>query len=360
MKLKSYNEGGSTAPLATPVPTGAPGSATAAIEAYLGGTSTGSPTINYTPGDPYKAKLAKITAEREAKEEADRLAKLEHERELARLRALSARVVDNSSDDNVYTGPSYVYDGNASAVDYNSSDNDPDYGGGFSDTPTEDAYSDGYNRGGMVDDDKDNWGTDPLAKSNIPTAPLAQASHAVPSGNVAQPQGSGVTDTLKKAVAGQAIKAGITKAGLAGGPAGVVASQVLPKLFGFNYGGEVTGNNSSPHIMKAGEWVGKRTLHLNHGGMALPEAEMQAYNEMQGMTGPDLVGAEYIMEGVLPPDSVMLMSGKPMSPKKAEMDQKEMAFMMDQKRKEESHQQSMMNKQEVHDETMKQKKAPLA
>ncbi len=57
MKLKSYNEGGSTAPLATPVPTGAPGSATAAIEAYLGGTSTGSPTINYTPGDPYKAKL---------------------------------------------------------------------------------------------------------------------------------------------------------------------------------------------------------------------------------------------------------------------------------------------------------------
>ena len=40
-----------------------------------------------------------------------------------------------------------------------------------------------------------------------------------------------------------------------------------------------------PQGYNAGGWVQARMQHLNHGGMAMDQAGMQAYNEMQGMTG---------------------------------------------------------------------------
>ena len=61
---------------------------------------------------------------------------------------------------------------------------------------------------------------------------------------------------------------------------------------------------SQVQSLNAGGWVGKRAAYLNMGGMALPQAEMQAYNEMQGMTGPNPVGAEFPMpEGSPAPEA---------------------------------------------------------
>ena len=258
---------------------------------------------------------------------------------------------------------------------------------------TVDSYSDsgaddydwGFNIGGQVMADDDIWGADPLATSQVQTPQLAQRSNA-PSAPAIRSQGPGTVQQL--------AQIGIP----------MVADKIIPgsgqfaPAF-FNDGDSVQHHGPahpdyhvdkqvhSPHMLNAGGWVGKRTMMLNHGGMALPEAEMQAYNEMQSMTGPDPVGPDYDMSGMPTPEMVdkVDMSGAAkmfgyipsssrtvkdqMEVDKMEIaranamdkaDRDEAAFAKQEARKDEMHKLQMQQKAEAHAESMKQKKAPLA
>ena len=242
--------------------------------------------------------------------------------------------------------------------------------------------SQGYNTGGMVEEDI--WGTDPLATmaptTNVPQAMRPQAPTAAaptPKPGLAQKAAPLAAQAAVGAALGDPMSwANIAKAGV--------------PLF-FNKGGSVMKKYN------AGGWVGKRAAYLNMGGMALEDASMQAYNEMQGMTGPDPVGAEFMMPDGSPEPETHTMPGGyempgeyhsikgnttlgyvpsagPLSTKEqmevdklniqrekamADEDRKEEAFMMQQEQKKQMHDLQMQQKKESHAEAMKQKKGPL-
>ena len=195
----------------------------------------------------------------------------------------------------------------------------------------------------------DIWGTDPLATSRVQTPPLAQRSNAPVTPTITPTKST--TDTLIQYAAPIATKAatGFILPGTLGGAAGT-------GWLGLNAGG----------------WVGKRTRYLVDGGMAAPEAEMQAYNEMQSITGSDPVSADFVMpEGSPMPDK---FNGSPMNPvlqmKKdkvyiqqenavAEDDRKNMAFDNAEKRKDEMHKLKMKQSEETHKAKLNEMRGPL-
>ena len=123
----------------------------------------------------------------------------------------------------------------------------------------------------------------------------------------------------------------------------------------------------------AGGWVQARMKHLNHGGMAVEDAGMQAYNEMQGMTGEGVTMPNDPMpQGAMAPDmdfgyrpsgpltikdqmeidKMQIQRGKAMT----EEMRKDKAFQEGERRKEEAHKESMAQKKEKHEAS----KGPLA
>ena len=254
----------------------------------------------------------------------------------------------------------------------------------------------GYNIGGDVMDD-DVWGTDPLAKMAKAVDLGAGRSAGAPAIQAPRPQEDPLYSMAKKAAITGATN--YMMPSWAGG---------MGAFMGVNEGGEVEekpkrtiwglaeklgqsdkvekyrGKDDNISIkLNAGGWVGRRVAHLVNGGMAQPPAEMQAFNEMQSMTGPDPVGAEFMMPegspmpeeyspennfGYVPSggmsykeqgeaDKVYIQREKAMQ----DEDRKERAFKEGERRKEQSHQMGMQQKKESHAESMKQKRAgPLA
>lgn len=269
--------------------------------------------------------------------------------------------------------------------------------GGSSYSGSRGGFAGARNMGGPIyanmgqEVEEDVWGADPLAVSR-PTAQLQQASHAPAGMPMQQQQGGGMMSQLASMAAGKAMENMMPGWGQAGS---IIAGGL------FNKGGEVMKNK-----MSAGTWVGKRCRYLNDGGLALPEAEMQAFNEMQAMTGqsptmaadevmlPDpnqlpmsytqddvnnFMSANDIQGGAMDPmvprmdfgyipssgttvkeqmemDKMEIQRAKAMD--KAEMDRE--AFDLAEQRKQQMHELAMKQKEESHAEAMKQKRAPLA
>ena len=220
-----------------------------------------------------------------------------------------------------------------------------------------DDWGTGYNTGGAVMDDDDVWGADPLA------APRETVDYGQTHPGYAAVQ---LPQKKENEILNYAKQAGLKAAG----------SYILPGPLGGATGSGWLGLN-------AGGWVGRRAVYLNQGGMAMPQAEMQAYNEMQSMTGPDPVGADFMMpQGSPEPEQYTPANDYGYIPsggqtykeqmeadkmyiqrEKAQQDEdrKERAFNMGEQRKQEAHQKAMAQKDEAHAESMKQKRAgPLA
>ena len=198
--------------------------------------------------------------------------------------------------------------------------------------------------------DDDIWGTDPLA-TPAEAVQLGKGPMVAPMAPPPQRKPDMLTNLATKAATTAATN--FVLPGYAGG--------MGTGFFGLNAGG----------------WVGKRTAYLVNGGMAQPQAEMQAYNEMQSLTGPMPVGPEAMMPENAPmpesfdndfgyrsshamtfkeqmeEDKMHIQRGKAMQ----DEDRKERAFEMAEQRKAEDHKMKMQQKQESHAESMRQKKA---
>ena len=219
----------------------------------------------------------------------------------------------------------------------------------------EDDYSWDFNVGGPVMADDDIWGADPLASSQVGTPDLGQLE-------LVQAQVEEQGPSALRQAAGVAAPLAIDYALEGTVPGGSTLLKAGLPFLGLNAGG----------------WVGKRTRYLVDGGMAQGPAEMQAYDEMQSMTGPEPVGADYMMpQGSPMPDQMntqdfgYVPSGGMSYKEQMEADKvyiqrekavsdderKNRSFDMAEKRKDDMHKLAMQQKQESHGESMRQKRA---